>query len=95
MSATGLTAVVLEMLGFFMDIFQRSLSGNVVPLNPPLPYVVNKNPALVVSAYPEQLALEHQGLLWHVQSCTERDTWGGAQMLSMVWGVKTYLPQLH
>lgn len=39
--ATGLTAVVLEKLGVFMDIFQMSLSGSLVTLNPPPPYVLN------------------------------------------------------
>lgn len=76
-SATGLTAV--EMLGFLMDIFHMSLSGSFVPLNLPMPRVLNKNPALVISACPEQVTLEHRALLWHVQSCTGRDTWGGAR----------------
>lgn len=85
-SATSLTAV--EMLGFLMDIFHVSLSGSFVPLNLPMPHVLNKNPALVISACPEQVTLEHRGLLWHVQSCTGGDTWGGL-------GVTTSVPELH
>ena len=55
-----------------------SLSGCLVLLDHPLSYVLNKNPPLVVSADPEQVALEHRGLLLHVQGCSEKATWGGA-----------------
>lgn len=55
-----------------------SLSGCLVLFHHPLSYVLTKNSLLVVSADPEQVALEHKGLLWHVQGCTEKATWGGA-----------------
>lgn len=70
-----------------------SLSDYAVLLDHPLSDALNKNPPLAVSADPEQVALEHKGLLLHVQGCTEKSHLGRSTgTLQPAGAVTTYLP---